>query len=128
MLNDLINALTPVFIGFVVAVLAAVIKAVSTALIAYIEAKKEKVVNDIVKGKHEAQFKTAMEVWQIVDEHFRVSKAIGDTIQLKINMFNDLLLEKIPGLKQADIDYLRQTVAGEVNRYKAILETSNLKE
>lgn len=121
MKEQLISQIVPLLITFVIGVLVAVIKAVGDALLILIQTKKDEVVQKIIQGKHEQEVKTALEVWNIVDEHFRVNEVIGDKIQLKINMFNDLLLNRIPGLKQEDLDYLRQTIAGEVNKYKNTL-------
>jgi hypothetical protein len=124
--EELIKQLTPVLISFIVSVITIVITTVGVVLRNYFKIKSDEVMHKLSQSQHEAEVKTALEVWHIVDEHFRVKDAIGDTIQLKIDMFNDLLLQKIPGLKQADIDYLRQTVAGEVNKFKEILKTDTL--
>lgn len=121
MKEQLISQIVPLLITFVIGVLVAIIKAVSDAVLVLIQTKKDEVVQKIVQGKHEQEVKTALEVWNIVDEHFRVNEVIGDKIQLKIEMFNELLLKQIPGLKQEDLDYLRQTIAGEVNKYKNTL-------
>jgi hypothetical protein len=120
-ISQLIPQLIPLLIAFIIGILTVIIKAVGDAIITLVQTKKEEVIQKILQGKHEQEVKTALEVWNIVDEHFRVSKAVGDTIQLKIAMFNDLLLKKVPGITQEQIDYLRQTVAGEVNKFKAAI-------
>jgi hypothetical protein len=120
-ISQLIPQLIPLLIAFIIGILTVIIKAVGDAIITLVQTKKEEVIQKILQGKHEQEVKTALEVWNIVDEHFRVSKAVGDTIQLKIAMFNYLLLKKIPGITQEQIDYLRQTVAGEVNKFKAAI-------
>jgi len=123
MKEQLLYQIIPLLITFVIGVLVVIIKAIGEALVALIQTKKDEVIHKILQGKHEQEIETALEVWNIVDEHFRVSKVIGDTIQLKMDMFNDLLLKRIPGLKQEDIDHLRQAIAGEVNKGKQALES-----
>lgn len=128
MREELIKQLTPIIVSFIISVFTVVMTTVGVVVRKYFKLKAEEVLNMIAKSKHEAQFRTAMQVWAIVDEHFRVSKSIGDTIQLKINMFDDLLLKKIPSLQKADIDFLRQSVAGEVNRYKELFDAGKKEE
>ncbi|MFL0245539.1 hypothetical protein [Candidatus Clostridium stratigraminis] len=62
----------------------------------------------------------AWDVWNVVEEHFRINEIIGDTIQAKVTMFQSLIKQKIPGITDADIDAFRQAVAGEFNKDKAL--------
>jgi hypothetical protein len=61
----------------------------------------------------------AQKIWNIVDEQFRITQFVGDTIKAKRDMFNKKLLEKFPGLTQAEIDDVRQAIAGAVNQGKS---------
>lgn len=60
----------------------------------------------------------ARSVWDRVEEDYRINDKIISTFNNKAEYFDKLLLDKFPTLSQQDLDELRQTVAGEVNRYK----------
>ncbi|SHK32588.1 hypothetical protein SAMN02745163_03602 [Clostridium cavendishii DSM 21758] len=126
--EQLLNQIVPILITTIVGIIATVIKIVGDAVIELIKTKKEETTQKIIQGNHEAQVKTALEVWNIVEEHFRINEVIGDTIQLKITMFNNLLLKKVPGLTQEQLDYLRQTIAGEFNKGKQALAEDKAKQ
>ena len=67
------------------------------------------------------------QIWNIVDEHFRISKTIEDKIKSKADMFNNLILQHFPELTQNDIDSIRQSIAGEVNKDKqAVIDNSQI--
>lgn len=63
----------------------------------------------------------AMDVWNVVEEHFRLSNVIGDTVQAKIKLFETLIRQKIPGISDANIELFRQAIAGEFNRDKPLI-------
>ncbi|MCB2310632.1 hypothetical protein LGL55_05785 [Clostridium tagluense] len=63
----------------------------------------------------------AMDIWNVTEEHFRLNKIIGDTVQAKVTMFTSLIKQKIPGITDAQIENLRQAVAGEFNRNKPLV-------
>ncbi|MCB2297817.1 hypothetical protein [Clostridium tagluense] len=63
----------------------------------------------------------AVDVWNVIEEHFRLSEIIGDTVQAKIKMFTSLVRLKIPGITDEQIENLRQAVAGEFNKNKPLI-------
>ena len=63
----------------------------------------------------------ALDIWNVIEEHFRVNEIIGDTVQAKITMFETLIKQKIPGITDANIEMLRQAIAGEFNKDKALI-------
>lgn len=66
----------------------------------------------------------ALDIWNIVEEHFRLSEFIGDTVQFKITLFETLIKQKIPSITDIEIETLRQAIAGEVNKDKPIMLTA----
>ena len=73
------------------------------------------------------QLTAAKEVWNIVEEKFRITENAKATLGSKMDMFDNLLLAKFPSLTKKDLEYLRQAIAGEVNKGKeTITDTSNL--
>ena len=117
-MENFLKEILPYVYALLIAIIVFIVNSTKKIVIAYGEAKVQQVVNKIGADKYKQEKIVAYDIWGIVDEHFRITKFIGDSIQLKINMFNDLLLKKLPYLKQEDLDHLRQSVAGEVNYHK----------
>ncbi len=66
-------------------------------------------------------------VWNIVDEHFRISKTVEEKLESKAEMFDKLVLAKFPELSQDDVVEIRQSIAGEINQGKAaVVDNSTL--
>jgi hypothetical protein len=120
-MEELLSQIIPILVTCIVGILAVVIKSVGDVAKEYLEAKKEEAIARIGKEEYERRITTALDIWGIVEEHFRLNDLVAHTIDDKANMFNDLLLERIPSLTQADLDYLRQTIAGQVNRGKEVV-------
>jgi hypothetical protein len=121
-MNELINQIIPLLITCIVGVLAIVIKGLGDVAAKYFQAKREEVIAQIGQVEYKKRISTALDIWGIVDEHFRLNNLIDHTIQSKSELFNELLLERIPTLEQSDLDYLRQAIAGQINAGKEALK------
>ena len=124
MLDQIISQLVPILITVIVGVLAVIIKSVGDAAISFIQAKEKEILQRIEQSHKKDQVNEALKVWQLVDENYRITNTIGDKLELKVNMFSQELLKRMPGLPQEEVDYLRQTIAGEVNKGKATVMQS----
>lgn len=60
----------------------------------------------------------AKQIWNVVEENFRITKTIEEKISSKADAFDKMLLTKFPELSQQDVQELRQSIAGEVNADK----------
>lgn len=121
-MNELINQIVPLLVTCILGILAVVIKAVGDVTIKFLQAKKEEAIARLGQVEYEKRMATAQDIWGVVDEHFRVHDLINHTVNDKIDLFNKLLLERIPSLKQSDLDYLRQAIAGQINAGKGVLQ------
>lgn len=63
----------------------------------------------------------AWDIWNLIEEHFRISQIVGDTVNAKITMFETLIKQKVPGITDSEIETVRQSIAGEVNKDKSII-------
>lgn len=124
----LVNQITPIVATAIVAILVAIIKNVGNATIEVLGKKKEEVEQKIKLSGHESQLNDAKEVWDIVEEKFRITENATQVLGSKADTFDKLLLEKIPGLTQKNLEDLRQAIAGEVNRGKATLTEDQVKK
>lgn len=114
----LINQIAPIFNTAIVAALVIIIKQVGSAAIELFIVKKNESEQKIIASGHEKELNTAKEVWNIVEEKFRITDNAKLILGSKVEEFDSLLLNRIPGLTQSNIEDLRQAVAGEVNKYK----------
>jgi predicted metal-dependent phosphoesterase TrpH len=115
----LISQIAPVAATAIVAILVTIIKSVGNAAVEVLAKKKEQIEQYIKTSGHERDLATAKEVWNIVEEKFRITENAESLLGSKADEFNNLLLQKIPGLSQQNLDDLRQAIAGEVNKSKA---------
>lgn len=114
----LISQIAPIAATVIVSILVAIIKKIGDAVIELLVTKKKEVELRVISSGHEKELNTAKEVWHIIEEKFRITENAESLLGSKADEFDNLLLSKIPGLTQSDLDYLRQAVAGEVNKYK----------
>lgn len=113
-MNQMLEQITPLFITFILGAFVVVINGIGRAVTAWVETKREEVIAKIGMEEYQRRKSIAYDVWNIVEEHFRLND-LYHTIDDKANMFTDVILERIPALTKEDIDFLRQAVAGEIN-------------
>jgi len=120
-MTELLNQIIPLLITCIIGVIAVVIKGVGDVAIKFILTKRDETIEKIGRVEYEKRIATALDIWGIVDEHFRINDLIEHTIDDKTNLFNEMLLDRIPSLTQTDLDYLRQTIAGQINSGRGAL-------
>lgn len=82
------------------------------------------IVAKIGLANYEKTKAIAWDLWNVIEEHFRISEMVGDTAKAKIMMFETLIKQKIPGITDAEIETVRQAIAGEFNKNKPIIVKS----
>lgn len=125
--DTLINQIGPVVIAAVIGILGVTIKAVGNVIIELIQKKKEEVEQKLEIGKHQQELATAREIWNIVDEKYRITDKVEDLIKSKAADFDKLLKDKVPYLTDEEISELRQSIAGEINQGKKLLNEDSFK-
>ena len=103
------------------------IKTVLKLIVKVLESKlvKSGLEEKILKNKN--YITVAKQIWNMVDENFRISETVEEKLESKAEQFDKMLLAKFPELSQEDVEELRQSVAGEVNAGKeAVIDNSNL--
>lgn len=123
-MTELLNQIIPLLITCIIGVLAVVINGIGEVIKKFIMAKRDETIEKIGRIEYEKRLATAYDIWGIVDEHFRINDLIEHTIDDKTNLFNEMLLDRIPSLTQADLDYLRQTIAGQINSGRGAITTT----
>ena len=123
----LVNQIGTIAIAAVVAILSVTIKAVGNVIIQLIEKKKQEVEQNLKLNEHQQELQTAKEVWNMVDEKYRITDKVENLIKSKADDFDKLLLEKIPYLTKEQVQDLRQTIAGEINQGKKLFNEDSFK-
>lgn len=103
------------------------LKIILKLVIKVLESKLQKsgLEEKIIKNKQ--YIDVAKQVWNIVEENFRITESVEKKLSSKADEFNKIMLDKFPELTITDISELRQSIAGEVNKGKeAVLENSEI--
>lgn len=113
-INGVMPAVTAVFVGAIIAI----IKNVGDALINLAEVKAKELKQKYNLDKYKELMNTAKDIWNIVEEKYRITENIEELVESKAEMFDRLLLEKVPGLTKEQLEEIRQALAGEFNKCK----------
>lgn len=124
MLPEILTAIGVALTG----ILIVIIKNIGNAVVGYIEKKKESIEQKLNLDKHREVLEIGKEIWDIVEEKFRITQNIEEFVGSKANEFDKLLLEKFPLLTPNQVEDIRQAIAGEVNRGKDALFRNAFKE
>ena len=117
-------AVTAAFVGVVIVI----IKNVGDALINLAEVKAKELSQKYKLDKYSELINTAKDIWNIVEEKYRITENIEELVESKADMFDRLLLKKIPALTQEQLNKIRQALAGEFNKGKNALSEDDIKK
>lgn len=117
------TGLEPALVSAALAVLTAIIGVVGGAIVQLLATKKSAIIQKIGVDRYNQELAEAKAVWGIVDEFFRTNPALSKTMATAAAKFNEILSKRLPYLTSDELDHLRQAVAGEVNKGKAVLIT-----
>lgn len=109
-------------------VLVVVIKSLGEATREFIKVKVEAMEQKIKESKYNELFEVGKNIWNMVEEKYRVTDNIETLAQSKADMFDNMLLEKFPHLTKEELIEVRQAIAGEVNKGKTLLHEDSLKQ
>lgn len=109
-------------------VLVAIIKSVGNSAVEYLQAKKKVADQKIKESKYNELFEVGKNIWNMVEEKYRVTDNIESLAKSKAALFDRMLLEKFPHLNEGELAEVRQALAGEYNKGKAMLNEDSLKQ
>ena len=90
----LISQIAPIVATVVVAILIKIIYQVGQPAIQLFLKLKEEAEQRIIASGHEEDFKTAKEVWNTIEEKFRITENVETLLGSKADEFKKLLLQK----------------------------------
>lgn len=118
MLKDILNQTLPILIQAIVTILGIIISAIGVVIVKFIQTKKDELILKVGQAKYDQEKAYAIDAWNFVDEHFRISGILNVTIGEKISLFDKELLKKVPYLTQDELDSLRLSLGGVINKGK----------
>ena len=98
--NDLLQQVLPTIGVVLTGILVTIIKKVGSEVVEYISKKKEVVEQQLNSDKNREVLEVGKQIWNIVEENFRITENLSDFIGSKAEMFDSLLVEKFPVLTE----------------------------
>ncbi|MFL0197253.1 hypothetical protein ACJDU8_17060 [Clostridium sp. WILCCON 0269] len=96
----------------VLSILGAVASYGVTVGVAYLKKKKEALIKQIGVDQYNEDYTIAKDIYYIVEQQFKFIPQAGEQ---KRKEFDKLLLEKIPGISQEELDHFREAICGKIN-------------
>jgi hypothetical protein len=128
-LKQVYEVAMPILVTGLVGILVKIIAPIGDVAIEYF---KEKIsASGITKqlAQHQDELLTAKQVWNVIEEKYRLTEKVEDLMVSKADMFEEMLLEKIPYLSKNDITLLNKAISGEFNKGKqAVITDETLKQ
>ena len=121
MWQEALNTIGTAALTALVGVGVVVIKVLGDAAVKYISEKAAAVKAKAGADKWNHWMNLARAAWNAVDEEFRITPTLESTISAKQKLFDEALKQAIPEITDAQIEQLRQAVAGEVNKGRAAI-------
>ncbi|OAA91281.1 hypothetical protein [Clostridium ljungdahlii] len=80
--------------------------------VTYLKKKREALIKQIGVDQYNKDYKIAQDIYYIVEQQFKFIPQAGEQ---KKKAFDKLLVEKIPGISQEELDHFRETICGKIN-------------
>ncbi|WP_411680479.1 hypothetical protein [Clostridium thailandense] len=106
------NQVMSIFVQAVLSILGVLVSYLTTVAVSYLNQKKEALIKQMGAEQYNATYNIAKGIYFAVEQQFKLSSQSG---KQKAEEFNKLLLSKIPGLTQEEIDHFREAIVGEIN-------------
>ena len=124
LLDPILSALGVAIAG----VLVVVIKSVGEVAREFIKIKIESAEQKIKFTKYNEVLEVGKNIWNVVEEKYRITDNLESLAESKAKTFDKLLLDKFPHLTQSEISEVRQAIAGEYNKGKSMIHEESLKQ
>ena len=108
--------------------LATIIKTLGDQLIQLIKVKIEATDQKLKTSKFNEAYETGKKIFFAIEEKYRIADNIENLAKSKADLFDKMLLENCPYLTKDELMQIRQSIAGEFNKGKAMLHEDSLKQ
>jgi hypothetical protein len=110
--NSLLNQIVGIAVQASVTILGVAASYFVSVGVSYINKKKQALIKQIGVDQYNSTYNIAKGVYFAVEQQFKFIPLAGEE---KAMEFDKLLLSKVPGLTQEEIDHFREAVVGEIN-------------
>ena len=118
--NLLLNQIASIGVQATISILSLTGTALVGVAVSYIAKKKDALVAQIGVANYNSDFTIAKSIYFQAEQAFKLIPGAGN---LKATMFDNLLLAKVQGLTQDEIEHFREAICGEINTQ---LKSTNL--
>ncbi|OAA92987.1 hypothetical protein [Clostridium coskatii] len=80
--------------------------------VTYLKKKRESLIEQMGVDQYNKDYKIAQDIYYIIEQQFKFIPQAGEQ---KKKEFDKLLIEKIPGISQEELDHFRETICGKIN-------------
>jgi hypothetical protein len=115
------NDISSMFYPILLTLLTGILGFVGKEVIKFVPLIVDYLVAQIGLTNYQKTKAIAIDIWNVIEEHFRLSEMIGDKVQAKMDMFETLIKQKVPGISNDEIETIRQAIAGEFNKDKPLI-------
>lgn len=120
MSSTLINGVVDIVIKSILSILGLTITYLITIGVDYLNKKREEVIEKIGMEQYNKTYNIAKSIYFEVEQQF---KFIPQSAEEKRKLFDEMLIKKIPNLKEEDLNHFREAIVGEINSQ---IKSSNL--
>ncbi|MBV4417071.1 hypothetical protein [Clostridium tyrobutyricum] len=106
------NQIANIIASGVLSVLGALASYGVTVGVNYLKKKRDALIAQMGVDKYNENYKLAQDLYYTVEQKFRF---IPDAGKQKADEFNKLLIEKIPGISQEELNHFREAICGKIN-------------
>ncbi|EPY2273962.1 hypothetical protein ACXAUS_002849 [Clostridium sporogenes] len=106
------NQITQIITDALTNILGVVIIYLSTVAVQYFKQKRQALIKQMKNEQYNMYYNIAKSVFYAIEQEYRSMPKSGKE---KAEKFNSMLMEKIPTLKQEDLDHFREAIVGEIN-------------
>ncbi|WP_125154290.1 hypothetical protein [Clostridium rectalis] len=112
MTNVWLNEIMEIIIKAVFSILTLTITYLVAKGIDYMNNKTQIIIEKVDMEKYNLTYNIAKDIYFTVEQQF---KFIPESALEKRKVFDSMLLQRIPNLKQEDLDHFREAIVGEIN-------------
>ncbi|MBC2398028.1 hypothetical protein HGG79_09605 [Clostridium tetanomorphum] len=108
----MVNGIIEIVTRAILSILGLSITYFITISVAYLSKKREALIEKIGVEQYNKTYNIAKSIYFAVEQQF---KFIPESAEEKRKLFDEMLLKKIPSLKEEDLYHFREAIVGEIN-------------